>query len=471
MLEELTLLMDTHPTKIRDLSYTTAKGLKPAPTTIGTEPKNFFGTRLQRGYRTKFMQFGRTFPFKLCVEAPREGARLRQIGDEKLLLLARELHIPVIIVFTKYDILVNEQYLDDEAELSDTEAARKAEASFNDRIKTLKAKEAAIVKVSTDKDYPERLDTLEELTDVTRKCLGDASNVIGTNPSDESRSQKAEQQKADGLSVLWTTAQQISASQKVEASISEGFKKYWRDLGKSAFFQGHTMTQCIFRIHDDILRVWNFRGSHKLLSGEDFFTQMIELVSPILQGHEAEVQQDNSAEKLWGALAGAAPAVAGAPHMLLAVGIAGIGIVAFKFLYGKYQKLPLAARYLGAYIVDLTCVLHRLFVETILMDPPTRLSKELISSVVKTYKEEDLWRVHNYVSAMNFMLDYEGKIKDLIYTTISLPQSTYIPQDEHIGISPSGSVSSPNTSTYSKGEKKSGRRRGKREDKGDCIIA
>lgn len=64
------------------------------------------------------------------------------------------MHIPVIIVFTKYDILVNEQYLNDEAELSDAEAARKAEASFNDRIKALKAKEAAIVKVSTSKDYP-----------------------------------------------------------------------------------------------------------------------------------------------------------------------------------------------------------------------------------------------------------------------------------------------------------------------------
>lgn len=103
VLEELTLLMGTHPTQIRDLSYTTAKGLKLGPTTIGTGPRNFFGTQLRRGYRTKFMQFGRTFPFKfyleyltpnrLCVEAPREGARLRQIGDEKLLSLAQECEV------------------------------------------------------------------------------------------------------------------------------------------------------------------------------------------------------------------------------------------------------------------------------------------------------------------------------------------------------------------------------------------
>ncbi|KAF8152470.1 hypothetical protein B0H34DRAFT_725913, partial [Crassisporium funariophilum] len=42
VLAKLILLMNTHPPKIRDLSYTTAKGLTPAPTTIGTELRSFF---------------------------------------------------------------------------------------------------------------------------------------------------------------------------------------------------------------------------------------------------------------------------------------------------------------------------------------------------------------------------------------------------------------------------------------------
>ncbi|KAF8152395.1 hypothetical protein B0H34DRAFT_810338 [Crassisporium funariophilum] len=373
----------------------------------------------------------------LCILAPREGARLLQAGDEKLLSLAQELHIPIIIVFTKYDLLVNEQYyMGAETVLSETEAARRAEASFNDRIKLLKAQEVAFVKVSTDRDYPKRHDTLEELTNVTRKCLGDTSNVIGTNPSDENRNHKAEQEKADGVSVLWTTAQQISASLKVEASISEGFKEYWRDLGKNAFFQGHTMAQCIFRIHDDILKVWNFGVSQKLLLQEDFFKQMIELVSPLLVGHDDEVQQDDSAQALLSVLSSASTGFAGDPYSLIAFGAAGISVVAIKFFYGKYQTLPLTARYLGAYIVDLTCVLHRLFVETILTDPPRLLSKELISSVVKSYNDENLWLVHNRISAMNFMHNYEKKIRDLIDETISRQQSYNL-------LLPPGSISNP----------------------------
>lgn len=35
------------------------------------------------------------FADRLCIEAPREGSRIRQIGDEKLLSLARECEINV----------------------------------------------------------------------------------------------------------------------------------------------------------------------------------------------------------------------------------------------------------------------------------------------------------------------------------------------------------------------------------------
>ena len=103
------------------------------------------------------------------------------------------------------------------------------------------------------------------------------------------------------LWALWATAQQINARQKVELSIRcvsstinvqrnydtpsllakasraslfviSNFNlisltvsiEYWRDLGESVFFQGHPLVDCIERIHDDILKVWNFNDPLKV---------------------------------------------------------------------------------------------------------------------------------------------------------------------------------------------------------------
>ena len=55
--------------------------------------------------------------------------------------------------------------------------------------------------------------------------------------------------------------------------VSEGLKSksdpyylaaYWRDLGDSFFFQGYRLVDCIARIHDDVLRIWNFKDPTKV---------------------------------------------------------------------------------------------------------------------------------------------------------------------------------------------------------------
>jgi len=34
--------------------------------------------------------------------------------------------------------------------------------------------------------------------------------------------------------------------------------EYWRDLGQSSAFEGQILMDCIHRLHDDVLKVWNF---------------------------------------------------------------------------------------------------------------------------------------------------------------------------------------------------------------------
>jgi len=218
--------------------------------------------------------------------------------------------------------------------------------------------------------------------------------------------------------VPWVTAQRISAHQKVETSISEGFKKYWLNLRKSVFFQGHTLEQCVRRIHDDILKVWNFNDPEKLLCKNDFFKIMFEHSGRVLRGQEGEIQE------------------------------AGLSA---KFLDGIYQMIPLTARYIGLYIVDLTCILHRLFLETLRMKPPRTVSEELISKVLKEYKETDSSDVQKRVLAMNIMDDFEDKIKDLLLERTKPTDTDNLPQDTGNPQPVSPKTPDRNTSKASKG--------------------
>ena len=123
----------------------------------------------------------------------------------------------------------------------------------------------------------ERLKSLRELVDITRQCLRGLEG---------------------DLWVLWAAAQQVSAHQKVQRSIRyapcrvwpnivcwpvislvkaprarilSGFleiltcaAEYWMDLGKSTVFQGRALIDCVWRIHNDILKIWNFNDPLKV---------------------------------------------------------------------------------------------------------------------------------------------------------------------------------------------------------------
>ena len=46
--------------------------------------------------------------------------------------------------------------------------------------------------------------------------------------------------------------------------------EYWLNLGNSTVFQGATLNQCVWRIHDDILKVWNFNDPNKVCTRISF---------------------------------------------------------------------------------------------------------------------------------------------------------------------------------------------------------
>jgi len=99
---------------------------------------------------------GKIHAIWFCVVTPRTGARLLQAGDEKLLQLAKEFQIPIIAVFTKYDLLIN-QFFQEDPET----AEQMASASFDRSVKDLQQSidlSIPCVKVSTEDTSAKRLD-------------------------------------------------------------------------------------------------------------------------------------------------------------------------------------------------------------------------------------------------------------------------------------------------------------------------
>jgi hypothetical protein len=84
---------------------------------------------------------------------------------------------------------------------------------------------------------------------------------------------------------------------------------------------------------------------------------------------------------------------------------------------------PLTALCLGAYIVDLTLVLHQLFIDTLNMEPPRTLSEELVFDTLQHYRDYDAAKVHRLVHEIaleKLCLHPEEKIADLIRKQLNM---------------------------------------------------
>ncbi|KAF5365203.1 hypothetical protein D9758_005467 [Tetrapyrgos nigripes] len=127
-----------------------------------------------------------------------------------------------------------------------------------------------------------------------------------------------------------------------------------------------------------------FHDPNQLLSGHEFCTAMVKLIEPLSIHSESQP-----------------------PLICLNV----------KFLYGRYQKSSLTALCLGAYIVNLTLILHNLFIDMLTQEPPRPVTRELIDDTLQRYKASDIRRVHGLIRAIvdqMLTLHPEEKIADLI---------------------------------------------------------
>ncbi|KAI6095741.1 hypothetical protein EDD16DRAFT_1501369, partial [Pisolithus croceorrhizus] len=133
-------------------------------------------------------------------------------------------------------------------------------------------------------------------------------------------------------------------------------------LRSSPNFAGHTVWECLYVIHTDIVRVWNLQAPHLL--SKEFGELMVKMVEDL---HVPDAP--NSASILGGSLVAAVSAVLGAlanPAAPIVIPIVA-GLALGSWAYCVYCQSCVFALFLQrfiAFIVDLTHVMETLFIIT-----------------------------------------------------------------------------------------------------------
>ncbi|KAJ7112756.1 hypothetical protein C8R43DRAFT_1040414 [Mycena crocata] len=326
----------------------------------------------------------------LCIQVPFAGGRVFETGDELFLKLASESSVPVVVVFTKFDLLVSrkEEYLtDEEMETCDSEedinrlCLKKADDEFDEaclgplqRInRTLSfARTSGLVGDFQTADLDRQ--ALANLIQITQNLV--ERDVQGT------------------VWIVAAMAQRANARKKIDASIQVGMKQYWQSLASSGKFLGFTLGSCLATIHLDITQGWNFNDPHELLEGQEFQNKvktLAQLVVPDDSKVESWFTNLEHIETLIGVgssiIAAAAPAVA----------VIGLSAMFVNWIAGVYRKSPEVLRFFMGYIVDLTLVLDQLFLALLPLRLPRIVTADHLEMALENYKNGDAAKVHREI--------------------------------------------------------------------------
>ncbi|KAF9531333.1 hypothetical protein CPB83DRAFT_848858 [Crepidotus variabilis] len=322
-----------------------SKGFEPGDTSTFNVACNFVSRRSEM----KELK-DRLHAIWLCTETPASGGRIFERGDEKLLQLAHEKGIPTVIVFTRYDKLVEIKKaelleLDDKLapELAMQSATKQASEVLNEFVqsarrtmKNLNIPRVEHAKVSIYPGYDADAAYLVELTrDIVQKEL----------QNDEW--------------VMWSVAQRASLPVKIDACVDKGINYYHLSMAGAA--PGSVgkilLRECLSRVHQDIVTCWNFENGEKVLNSEEFRQLMLYLVKDVHEKSPSSTPPDIDKIANFVTLVTAASAPIAPP-----VAILGLSFFFLKWLSDTVlDNLPSVERIIMAYTVDLILVLKSYF--------------------------------------------------------------------------------------------------------------
>ncbi|KAF7345917.1 G domain-containing protein [Mycena venus] len=318
----------------------------------------------------------------LCIKVPHAAGRVFETGDEDLLKLASEMTVPIIVVFTQFDKLFNsvdhnlpedtpKETVDELCDKEFEELCVKPLRNIGSELHYARSSGLSGKK----KAKPDR-EALEHLVKLTR-------DLVEADVQDSW--------------LVTTMAQRASAQVKIKDSINVGMKRYWTGLPSNTMFSGSKLDDCLATVHEELTDTWNFHDPKSLLLGDEFRTNIRSLAVGVTQSDaEAESLIGNITNQKtvqfvqsWAGLAGAAVTAVIDPV------IATIPVIGWfvTFTAKVYTDNPKTLRCLMGYIIDLTLVLDKLFVE-VLPVGPRPLTETDVEEALKKYKTSNMWAVH-----------------------------------------------------------------------------
>ncbi|KAJ7337623.1 hypothetical protein DFH08DRAFT_1014892 [Mycena albidolilacea] len=277
----------------------------------------------------------------LCIKTPFAGGRVLEAGDEKFLQLAQEYKVPVVVVFTKYDILVRKPgYTED-----------KSKAEFMGYVKSLETaadrlgiKMPPYINVTVPKPGKRAGINISKLVEITREVV---------------------KEYLTDAWIMWVVAQRAHIPKKVELCIEKGMHYYQLALGGALpAFGKSLLRECLFLSHKDIIASWGFRDPDAVLTSANFRHLMLSIVQEM-----PERCRNTSLE----ALSSSPPDVARIHEFVGLCTVASasvappVAILGLTYIFLKWMadiivnNTPDVQRVFIAYTVDLILVLDRLF--------------------------------------------------------------------------------------------------------------
>ncbi|KAG6918821.1 hypothetical protein DXG01_011224 [Tephrocybe rancida] len=380
----------------------------------------------------------------LCIDIPLAGGRLLESGIEQFLKLKIEgklghgmassifigilalillAVVPVIAVFTKYDLLVTHE----------TRLLKKAdrEGKSKEAIAKLIEHNARTI---LDEICVQPFDSFVKMKVPHVTVSNAAPAEYGFEPSLSDLIQVTYDHVREyfvDASVVTAMAQRVNPRVNIHASIAYappaqpahfrvGRRKYWERLATSVNFPGKKLQQCLDVIHTDIIAVWQFVDPQDHLSSSYFKALMSNIVAG--EGGENRIQGGPARGLVAGVslvagIAGIVSVLAG-PAAPIVIPIAASFVLA-KWVYDMYQQTAVVLKLLMSYIIDLTLVLQNVFWLQALTGYGQPLSRRIIKAGARAYYESNakqtiLFKIDKHLNGLNFSVGPDATLNTIV---------------------------------------------------------
>ncbi|KAJ6590739.1 hypothetical protein B0H10DRAFT_2092139 [Mycena sp. CBHHK59/15] len=296
----------------------------------------------------------------VCAEIPFAGGRLFEAGVERMLNECRG-QVPIIVVFTKLDILREQQ-------------TEKLETQLEQRGEDME-----------DEEFEEKIDALvkEGVQDLCVKPLSALGPFgfpeypwIATSTVRQSRFEKTitdlvnlalDSTKIEKVWIEMAIAQRSNAQTSIEASIRVGRKRYWRGL-LSDIFLGFTMRSVLDVLQKDIVNVWNMYDPENHLRKPEFLALLSVLVEDLSDeptcAHSSLLHLNSEfvfCRNNYPLTEKAVQSIIEHPTAIIVAGPTAVIVLFAEWVRGTYKKTKSSLRCLMAFIVGLTLTMDTLF--------------------------------------------------------------------------------------------------------------